>query len=199
MFIGDDDADEIADLNRSAVSLGLEYRVNDVWTAQIAGGVSHGGQLQTGSGIHVLEPGFVAVVGVGKQIGDGRDGSPFIVVGGTISASSVTTQQQFVTQPQFATQRQTDSGRGRLTAIDGRVSLTVGKLLAETVAPYATGRLFGGPIFWQREGRPLAGGSDVYHFQLGAGLLVTTGDIDAFLEVIPAGERALTVGAATSF
>jgi hypothetical protein len=42
-------------------------------------------------------------------------------------------------------------------------------------------------------------GSDIYHVQLGGGLLVRSKQLDAFVEFIPVGERALSSGLAYSF
>lgn len=86
----------------------------------------------------------------------------------------------------------------RLSAIDARVALTVGEVFADTFAPYATLRGFGGPVLWERAGMEL-NGSDKYHYAVGVGALVTSGSVDAFLEIVPLGERSLNTGIALSF
>lgn len=117
---------------------------------------------------------------------DGEGALPFMLFGLAGSISSVETTAD--DSPETA----------RLTALDARVSLTAGKLFWSAVAPYATVRAFGGPVLWSRHDADLTG-SDQHHFQLGAGLLASTGTIDAFVELVPLGERAATFGAAMVF
>ncbi len=57
---------------------------------------------------------------------------------------------------------------------------------------------FGGPIIWKGDLIDTTG-TDKYHFQVGLGLLATAGILDAFVEIIPLGERAATFGLATPF
>jgi hypothetical protein len=86
-----------------------------------------------------------------------------------------------------------------LTAIDARLSATVGKMFWDGLGPYAVARVFGGPVFWERHAEPVTG-TDRYHLQLGAGLLAAApGAVTAFFELIPLGEQAVTTGLAASF
>lgn len=79
----------------------------------------------------------------------------------------------------------------RLTALDLRVSLTVGKTFSERLRPYASVRAFGGPVFLGSR----AVGSDRYHLQAAAGLAVVLPfGLDAFGEASPGPERSVTFG-----
>jgi len=86
----------------------------------------------------------------------------------------------------------------RLSALDFRASLTVGKLIGEVVAPYLTARGFGGPVFWRYADRDVTG-SDQNHYQVGAGLLSAGSWLDAYVEIVPLGERAVAMGLSASF
>lgn len=86
-----------------------------------------------------------------------------------------------------------------MIALDFRVSAMFGKTFFGVLSPYAVARAFGGPIFWRLAGEDVAG-TDKYHVQLGAGLVVALpAHLDVYTEVIPLGERAAVVGLGYSF
>jgi hypothetical protein len=174
------------ELRRRAISAALEYRVADAWTLSFGGGASIGGDLVVEGVRHRFGPGPVASFAASYQILDGQEELPFLLFGTALSGSTVLSEAD------------PNAAEARFTAIDVRASLTVGKLFLDALAPYATVRGFGGPIFWELNGETV-GGTDKYHFQLGAGFLVTAGVVDAFFEIVPLGERAVTVGAAMAF
>jgi hypothetical protein len=67
------------------------------------------------------------------------------------------------------------------------------------LTPYALARVFGGPVFWH-DGLAGQTGTDVHHFQLGAGLLVRLGRrLDIFAEGVPLGEQGISGGAGFAF
>jgi hypothetical protein len=113
---------------------------------------------------------------------------PWVVVGAAVSFASTPTSSI----------PESDAARTRLTALDFRGSVAMGKLLLDAVSPYVSVRAFGGPAFWKRNGNNVIGG-DLYHFQLGVGMLATTGRVDGFFEVMPVGERSASFGFAVSF
>jgi hypothetical protein len=177
-----------AALRRRALSAALEYRVADEWTLSLAGGASLGGDLRVQDVRHALGPGPLASLAASYRILDGRDRFlPFLLFGIAGSVSTVVTEAD-----------RDPGARARMTALDFRAALTAGKVFLDALAPYLVLRGFGGPIFWKLAGADVTG-SDRYHFQLGGGALVTAGVFDAFVEVVPLGERAATVGAAVSF
>ena len=80
------------------------------------------------------------------------------------------------------------------TAFDARAGVLVGKSLFDALSVYATGRLFGGPVFWSVDGDSKLG-TDIYHYQLGAGFLVRLpAGLELFAEGVPLGERGVVVG-----
>ena len=175
-----------ADLRRRSISGAFEYRVLDDLTLMVGGGASVGGELRILGQRHHLLPGPVGVLGAAYRILDGNGWEPFLLFGGAFSLSTV------------GTRRRLDDAEARMTAMDARFSLTVGEVFLDAIAPYLTVRGFGGPVSWTVDGQDLSG-SDKCHFQVGGGLLVTAGVVDAFFELIPLGERAAVFGGAVSF
>jgi hypothetical protein len=67
------------------------------------------------------------------------------------------------------------------------------------LSPYAAARAFGWPILWHTGGETRLG-TDRYHFQIAAGAVVSLpAAVDVFAEIVPLGERAVTLGAGVSF
>jgi hypothetical protein len=56
----------------------------------------------------------------------------------------------------------------RVTAVDFRAGVTVGKTFFDRLTLYLAGRVFAGPVFWQIDGVDVTGG-DVHHYSLGGG------------------------------
>lgn len=174
-------------LTRRSLSGSLEYHLDKSWTFAGAIGATVGGDLELGGEDHELAPGFLAVISASRAL---TGMAPYFVITGlSVGVSSTPTRS--------APGDETD---GQLTAGDVRFSVTAGRLFLDTIAPYAALRAFGGPVIWQRDDLPLAGGTDRYHVQVGLGLLVATpSGFDAFVELAPAGERAVTVGMGSAF
>jgi hypothetical protein len=63
------------------------------------------------------------------------------------------------------------------------------------VSPYLLARAFGGPVFWELDAMAV-GGTDTHHFQLGAGVSVTTGSLSVLVDVAALGEQAASLGVA---
>lgn len=181
MFFGDDEAA----LRRRSISAAAEHRLFDDLTITAGAGVSIGGDLIIGGVRHDLGPGPLGLVAAAYRLLDGDGWEPFLLFSGAFSFSTVVSQR--------APHDDLDS---RLTALDLRAGLTAGEVFGDAIAPYATVRAFGGPILWQAVE---SSGTDKYHFQLGLGLLATAGVLDAFVEIVPVGERAATFGIATQF
>jgi hypothetical protein len=79
------------------------------------------------------------------------------------------------------------------------VGAVAGWTLWRALSPYTLVRAFGGPIAWQAQGNTELG-TDVHHYQVGAGLLALVGGaLDLFVEGVPLGERALAAGAGLAF
>lgn len=173
-------------IERRAATASLSYRVNDKWTLQLGGGATLGGRFVFGDTRFSLDPGWLASFAATWKIVDGRGSLPFVLVGAAAGATGGATRD--------ATGHTED-----MLALDVRISGMVGKTFFDVLSPYAVARVFGGPIFWRYLGTDRTG-TDQYHFQLGAGVLVALpARFDAFAEAIPLGERAAVAGLGYSF
>jgi len=119
-----------------------------------------------------------------------NDGArPFVLLGGQLT---------------FVTARTTEQGAAgaesvRYAAFDFRVGPVVGWTFWNALSPYVLARVFGGPVFWSYQGQSEVG-SDVHHYQLGAGLsLLIAKRVSLFAEGVPLGEQAVAGGAGFSF
>lgn len=129
-----------------------------------------------------LGPGWVGSLSVAYNVLDGSGSLPFVIVSGTFAGSAVATRAP---APHIS---------GRMTAIDLRGGLTVGKTFFDHVSPYLAIRAFGGPVKWTLDGEKRTG-SDQHHYQPAAGLVVSIpGGFDVFGEGAPLGERGVTAG-----
>jgi hypothetical protein len=91
------------------------------------------------------------------------------------------------------------SGGVAYDAFDLRLGALLGTTVWQVFSPYALARVFGGPIFWTLAGTAVQG-TDVYHYQLGGGLLLRiASSLDVFVEGSALGEQAVSGGAALAF
>ncbi len=92
-----------------------------------------------------------------------------------------------------------DNTRHTWTAGDVRPGLMVGKTIAQRFVPFATARVFGGPVKWKLGGESVTG-SDKYHYTLGGGLTYRMpGVLDLFVEVMGLGEQSASLGLSVAF
>lgn len=160
-------------LEQLAVSASLEYRVNERITLVGAGGVMFLGSLGGAS----TRPGGVMSLSLSYLLLEQGTWSPFLQFSGSLAVSSM---------------RVVDTN---YVAIDVRAGLAAGWTFFERLTPYAVVRAFGGPVFYGS-----AMGTDAYHVQLGAGLVVgLPWGLDLSAEIIPLGEQRVTAGLGGSF
>jgi hypothetical protein len=178
-----------AGLARSLVTTSVEHRPSPKWTVQGTLGMLLGGELVLDDGAaHDFDPGLVTAFTGAYRLVDGTGAAPFVLLGGTLSWASASTHA-----------RAPGAGSIGYNAFDLRFAVTVGKTIARSVSPYLTARAFGGPIFWRVRGEAVTG-TDLFKYQLGGGLVVTIARrVDAFVEGIAFGERAIVAGAGIAF
>jgi len=177
------------DETRSSVVASLAYHPTARVSYQLAAGGSFGGRLVTPAGNQEFSPGVTAAVGASWRIVDRS--RPFVVLTGNLSFSATNTR---------LTDASGVAGNSvGYQAFDLRVGVLVGTTIARTFSPYAVGRAFGGPIYWQYQGSNVTG-TDAHHYQVGAGLtLVVARRVSLFAEGIPLGERSVAAGTALAF
>lgn len=140
------------------------------------------GSLDGAGRTYDIGPGFVIAASVAKQW---VSGDWFVNGAFSVSASRTTTTETVPGAP-----------RETLIAVDAfRLGVTAGRTFG-IVSPYVLARGFGGPVFWQLDAMDV-GGTDVHHFQLGAGASVSTrSGVSVLLDVSALGEQAASLGIA---
>lgn len=190
-----------ADLTRHAAFGAVEVPLSQTGTTSLqigAGGVA-GGALVHGAARDTIGPGFAAFAGVAKRVLDGRGAAPVIQITGTFSFTHTLTRNDGTrTDGTLAPGGRPDTPR--YTAFDFRFGAIVAKTFGGVFTPYAVGRVFGGPVFWQLDGEHVVG-TDLYKYQLGGGLSLALFDrrVDFFVEGVGLGERSVAAGLGTTF
>jgi hypothetical protein len=172
------------DETRLAVLASIAYQLPRRVTLQGGVGAALGGDLTMPDGVYHFTPGPLGAIGVSWRAIDGR---PFLVFTSLLSFSAATTRLNGSTD------------RTGYEAFDLRAGALFGTTLFDALSPYAVARIFGGPVFWHYQGAAVEG-TDIAHYQLGAGLAVSVAKrVDFFAEGIPLGERALSGGVSVRF
>jgi hypothetical protein len=180
-----------ASIQREAISASLEYRTSATTTVGGGAGAGVGGLLVVNGVRYTIDPGWLLTASYSRRLLDGRGRAPFLLFGMALGGSGASTQSQ--------TFGATAPVRSSLYAFDFRAALTVGKTFWSVLSPYASLRLFGGPLIWSLQGKTVVGG-DKYHVQGAVGLATALPDgFDAYAEGAPGGERGVTMGLGRSF
>ncbi|UQA59115.1 hypothetical protein [Polyangium aurulentum] len=184
VFNGETDAA----FERRSVLATFETRLSPKWTLQAGAGGFLWGSLRVGGERHLFGPGWAVSASGTYRLRDGADGYPFVILSGSLSVAGARTRLEAPGAPEVP-----------YYAGDIRIGAVAGKTFYDVLSPYALARVFGGPIFWRLGGESLAG-TDRYHFQIGAGIVVALPmGLDAFAEIVPLGERAVSCGAGFTF
>jgi hypothetical protein len=181
--------DRRADEQRHAAVATLDVRPTSRVTLQLGLGALIGGGLDLGSVHHDFDPGLAVVAGASWRVVDAEGARPFLLLGTQIAFSASTTHDRSI------------AGASAIgyEALDVRLGVAAGYTIARTLSTYALARAFGGPIFWRIAGEAVTG-TDLYHYQLGAGLSVVVAKrFDVYVEGVPLGERAIAAGLGWSF
>lgn len=174
-------------VERRAASALLEIRATRALTAQIGGGVGHGGRLVVDGAHHDFLPGWLAMVAGSWRVVDGGGRVPFVLLTASLGGSGARTRAIGAAE--------TES----YLAFDARLGVAAGWTLFDALSPYLAARAFGGPILWRFRGEDRAG-TDRYHYQLALGAsALLPGGFNVSAEGVPLGERGATVGVGTMF
>ena len=167
----------------------LEWRPGRRWSVAFAAGALLGGWVDLAwpgrrESLR-LAPGLLTALS-GSYLAS-REGAfaPFVLTGLSLGAGFERAIAE--PHPEAAGQQAAEP----FTAVDLRLSVTVGKTFAERLRPYASVRTFGGPIVLGSR----ALGTDRYHLQAAFGLaVVLPRGFDVFAEAAPGPERAASFG-----
>jgi hypothetical protein len=172
---------------RGSVIASLAYQPTRRWTLQLAAGSTVEGHLITPAARYDFSAGPTAAIGASWRAVPGT--KPFVILTTNLSFSAARTEPTgAATGPSV-----------RYDAFDLRLGALVGTTIAKVLSPYAVGRAFGGPVYWQYQGVSVRG-TDAHHYQLGAGLTVAaSAGVNVFAEGVPVGERSFAAGTAFAF
>lgn len=160
-------------LEQLAASVSLEYRASERVTLVGAAGALIMGRL----GDVPTTPGGVGSVALSYLLLEQGQWAPFVQLSGSVAVSAMRAAET------------------NYVAIDLRAGVAAGWTFLERITPYAVVRAFGGPVFYGS-----AIGTDAYHVQLGAGLVVGLPlGLDLSAEIIPLGEQRVTAGLGFTF
>jgi hypothetical protein len=147
------------------------------WSVRGAIGIVLDGDLEAGDRTHDIGPGVVASLGVARRF---PLGAFFIDVSASASISRTTT-------------REGGGPAEALVAIDIlRAGVTAGRTFG-IVSPYVLARAFGGPVWWTLDDTDVTG-TDTSHFQLGAGVSITSGAWSVVVDLAALGEQSASLG-----
>lgn len=156
------------ELTEQAVTAFAGYSAPSGWSYRGSLGVIVDGSVDH----HDMTPGGVVAAGVSRQWTPGR----FFVTGSAGVSVALASAKD-----------------ARFTAGDFRIGAIAGRTFG-IVSPYVLARGFGGPVWWTVDAMSTVG-SDTRHFQLGAGLSVTTSSLTVVVDVSALGEQAASLGA----
>jgi hypothetical protein len=136
-----------------------------------------------------FSPGPLLLMGGSYRLLTNDGARPFVLLGGQLTWVAARTTEQGAAGAESA----------GYMAFDFRFGPVVGWTFWNALSPYVLGRLFGGPVFWSYQGQSELG-SDVHHYQLGAGLsLLIAKQVSVFAEGVPLGEQSVAGGAGFAF
>lgn len=191
------------DLERHTAFADLQVPLNHSGTIMALAGVGliAGGDLVHGLAHDKITPGIAANLGIAGQVYNGNRYLPFVQLTLTISYSHMGTETDSVGTRSDGSVSPTGQSSPAFNAGDLRGGLIIGKTFWNVFTPYATGRVFGGPISWTYDGDNVNNGTDAHHWQAGAGFSVAffKRKLDVFAEAIPFGEKGVSAGVGTTF
>ncbi len=166
----------------NTASISGAWRLNEKWSLRGGAGLILDGKLtppeQTAQ--NVL-PGGLLALGIEYLWQRGEGYMPYIDFSAFISASSA--------KVEHPTTQETTSYFSSDLRLGGRASW----IINDSIFPYLTARVFGGPVSWELDGIAVIG-TDIHHYQVALGTAVQFGQTGMFVEWAGLGEKAFSVG-----
>jgi len=176
-----------ASFEQSTMLASVSWRSSPSISLQAGAGALLGGSIQDLDGRHPFDPGLVLQVSGTWMVLPPRGGGPFVAASLGLSFLRASTQAG------------TAGPSAGFTAADAFVSASAGWPVTGWLAPYIAGKLFGGPVWWERSTGKVTG-TDAYHYQVAVGAAAALpGKFDLLAEWSPVGARAVTVSVGRSF
>ncbi|NQT63995.1 MAG: hypothetical protein HQ556_13625 [Candidatus Marinimicrobia bacterium] len=166
----------------NTTSLSGAWRLNEEWSLRGGLGLILDGKLTpTGQSTQNVQSGGLLAVGIEYLWQRGEGFKPYVDYSVFISASSA--------QVENPTTQETSSYFSSDLRLGGRASW----IINDTIFPYLTARVFGGPVSWELDGKDVIG-TDIHHYQVALGTALQFGKTGTFIEWAGLGEKALSVG-----
>ncbi len=166
-------------LDEAALGVSYERQVSKRVTLQVSGGWIPTGHLFAGGS--QFRGGFFGF-GASFNVLTQKGAIPFLMLGVSASGSMAVYS----------------GSPNKLYAADIRGSVTSGYSM-DRFTPYLVGRVFGGPVFFERPSGT-SSGTDRFHYQLGIGLVVSLPKgFDLSVELVPFGEQRVSAGIGYAF
>ena len=174
-------SDEV-EIEMNTVSLAGAWRFDEKWSIRGGLGLIRDGKLTpTEQTTQNVVSGVLLAVGIEYLWRLGEGYKPYVDVSAFVSASSAEAEHPM-------TQETTDYFSSDLR-LGGRASW----IINETIFPYLSARVFGGPVSWELNGADVTG-ADIHHYQVALGTAVQFGQIGTFVEWAGLGEKAISLG-----
>jgi hypothetical protein len=155
------------------------------WSVRGSFGTVLDGALEGDGRMHDIGPGIVGAASASKQW---AFGAWFVTGSLGAGVSRTTTREDGGGSGGAAGARQTLIGVDMI-----RAGVMAGRTFG-VASPYVMARGFGGPVYWTLDAMDIRG-SDTSHFQLGAGVSVTTASgLSFLLDISALGERSASLG-----
>jgi len=146
------------------------------------------GSLTDGNASFAMSPGVVGSFGLDVAAMREAEDRPFITFSADFAVAWTRTKENAP-----------GAKKQNYTALDGRITMVLGKTLSQGVTLYVKGQGLLGRVYWNLGGKSVDG-DDKYHYSAGLGLRADcTRGIDFFFEAMPAGERMVSIGFGGSF
>ncbi len=156
-------------------------------SARLMAGAILDGELQRGPRTpHNLNPGWLLAAGLDWRLRQPRGKSPALDMSASLGVLRTTTESEGLGE------------ESSYFAADLRVGASLGWAPSAGTFAYLTGRVFGGPVNWELDGRDITG-MDSHHYQLGVGGSARLGPVTGFAEWNGLGERSLSAGMGAAF
>lgn len=144
-----------------------------------------GGDLKGVSGDYSFKPGILASVSSSWRLLRSDGLVPFVDLTGSAAVSWSRTEMSNLDPENYI-------------GSDLRLGARAGWNIGQVVYPYVFTRAFGGPVSWTEDGEAVQG-TDIYHFQVGAGLSVYFQGFGLYFEASPLGEQNYSGGLSVTF
>lgn len=176
------DETEDVDLELSTASFSGSWQINNKWSLRGGLGLILGGEITDSNDfVQDVQPGGVVSVGIEYLAIFGERYKPTIDFSLLLSGSATEIENP------------DNMSKTSYVSSDLRLGGRAGWNIKSKLFPYASARLFGGPVSWTLNGKDVTG-TDIHHYQLAVGAAMQFGNVATYVEYAGFGEKAMSLG-----